>query len=809
MTGVEVNEPPIPARVRRPADVLRLATAVLVIVLSVTLADLAVGTADALEGDLSLATGSLPRLLLTLLGWAGGVGVIALPVALSTELVVRGRLRQLVEAAVAAAAATGVVSGFGWFVDRVDAAAVVGALTRPMGQTRTELLDVVIVALMAFLTVARMRGRRWHRIPAVLVIGSSMITSFLGGVCTALALGISLVLGWAVGLAVRLALGAVSTMPSGQAIAEALLSAGVNVTRMDFVEAAGNRDGGERVYRATGPDGELDVSAIDRDTFGIATMQDMLHRVRLRGASARRPALSVAAEVEHRVMLALTYEHAGIPAPRLRAAVPIGPSSSVVALTPSDGQTLADTDQVTDAQLEGLWGMLLRLQVAHVAHRQLGPRSVLVSPVVGLAAIGDGDVGADDLPLRLDLARMLVSVAVTTGAERAVRTAAAVLGAERVQRAIPLLQPIALGQEVRATVKGYDGKRRPATAPRDGHAGQPVQQPGLLEELRERLVALEPDQAAPKAIELRRVTLQTILTMIGGGFAAYLVLSMLASVDVGRLAASASWPWALACAGCAALTFAGTSLAIMGAVDRRLSFVRTYMAQLVVAFSGLVAPGLVGNVAVNTRYLVCAKIPPAAAATAVALVQVIQMMSYFLLLITTGVLAGTRTQASFTPPPALVGAVPVVVVLVVGLLTVPKARAFLAARVMPHVRVVVPQIVGAFQHPARLARMLGGALLLDVSFVGALVCATRAFGADPSTAAVAIVYFAGAIIGSAVPTPGGLGGIEAAMSAGLVAIGVDTGVAVSSVLLYRLATYWLPIPFGWLSSGSLQRARLL
>jgi len=72
-----------------------------------------------------------------------------------------------------------------------------------------------------------------------------------------------------------------------------------------------------------------------------------------------------------------------------------------------------------------------------------------------------------------------------------------------------------------------------------------------------------------------------------------------------------------------------------------------------------------------------------------------------------------------------------------------------------------------------------------------------------------VVYFAGAIIGSAVPTPGGLGGIEAAMSAGLVAVGVDGGTAVSSVLLYRLATYWLPIPFGWLSLTRLQKLQAI
>ena len=43
------------------------------------------------------------------------------------------------------------------------------------------------------------------------------------------------------------------------------------------------------------------------------------------------------------------------------------------------------------------------------------------------------------------------------------------------------------------------------------------------------------------------------------------------------------------------------------------------------------------------------------------------------------------------------------------------------------------------------------------------------------------------------------------MSYGLTTLGVDSGTAVSSVLLYRLVTYWLPIPFGWVSINYLSK----
>jgi Lysylphosphatidylglycerol synthase TM region len=54
------------------------------------------------------------------------------------------------------------------------------------------------------------------------------------------------------------------------------------------------------------------------------------------------------------------------------------------------------------------------------------------------------------------------------------------------------------------------------------------------------------------------------------------------------------------------------------------------------------------------------------------------------------------------------------------------------------------------------------------------------------------------------PTPGGLGAIEAALVAGLTGVGMQPGPAVSAVLLYRLATYWLPVLPGWLCWRSLQ-----
>jgi uncharacterized protein (TIRG00374 family) len=78
-----------------------------------------------------------------------------------------------------------------------------------------------------------------------------------------------------------------------------------------------------------------------------------------------------------------------------------------------------------------------------------------------------------------------------------------------------------------------------------------------------------------------------------------------------------------------------------------------------------------------------------------------------------------------------------------------------------------------------------------------LIASVRAFGGTGSWAAISLVYLAGSTLGQAAPTPGGVGAVETVMTAGLVATGLDGGIALSAVLLFRLLTFWLPTIPGW------------
>jgi len=753
---VEVIEPPS-GRVRRPIDVFALLFALLVMAAAVALGTLAVGTASGLEQDLVGAGGAVSRVLLQLISWAGGIGLLVLLVVKGVDLVLRSRSWQLFEAVIAA----GIGALLALLLQRLvldgHLGAVLGAMTKglPNGD-RSEPLDGLIVASIAFFTVSGVGGRAILRRAAVVFVGSAILAGFLSGDVTALALSVSALLGWSVGLAARIAWGVASNRPPGEAIAAALIGCGLDITLLELVDPGPSAI---RRYAGSGPAGFLDIRVLDRDTFGTAASRRLLRRVRLRGPSARGPSLTVRGAVEHHALIAMAVAKAGVRAPELLAAAEVGPFAAVLAFRPAEGLPLgrAGTKELSDADLAAFWQLLNLLQRARIAHRGLSLDNLLLDERGGasLRATGSGDIAAADLSLRIDVAQLLTTLALLVGPERAVP---------------------------RAALRTHKG---------------------MLRQIRELVLELAPEGEPSEPVELRRLTPRTLVTVLGGGIAAYLLLTQLAQVNIGQVVADAQWGWALGVLAFTALTITGASLVITGAVTARLSFFRTYLTQLAVAFSGLVAPSAIGNIALNLRYLQRAGVDPAVAGGSVGLAQLAQFSSYFLLLLLSSVLAGTR--ASFTPPlPAVMGLI-VLVALMLLAVAVPAGRRLLIGRFLPVVRRVVPRVVAIFQDPRKVVTLFSGALLLDLSFVAALTCATRAFGATPSIPAVAVVYFAGAIIGSAVPTPGGLGGVEAALSAGLVAVGLNPGIAVSSVLLFRLCTYWVPIPFGWASLNYLQR----
>lgn len=59
------------------------------------------------------------------------------------------------------------------------------------------------------------------------------------------------------------------------------------------------------------------------------------------------------------------------------------------------------------------------------------------------------------------------------------------------------------------------------------------------------------------------------------------------------------------------------------------------------------------------------------------------------------------------------------------------------------------------------------------------------------------------------PTPGGIGAVELALTSGLTAAGITASVALSAAFVFRLLTFWGRVPLGWLALRYLQKRNLV
>jgi uncharacterized membrane protein YbhN (UPF0104 family) len=506
----------------------------------------------------------------------------------------------------------------------------------------------------------------------------------------------------------------------------------------------------------------------------------------VRGQVSRAAPISVERTVERRALLSYAVRDAGTPTPRLRDLVRVGPEAVVLAYDQCAGTTLALRNPgCTDEEIMRVWDAVIRLHAHHVTHRGLTADRIMFMPdgQVMLLDPGDGDVAASDLQVRLDKAQLITELALYVGPEKSASLAVQQVGASEMVSVLPLLQPIALARSTRHALR----RRRDVL-------------PALLKEL---LAAVPADEVTPAQLE--RIRPRALVTLVASVVAANLLAVELAQVSLGRLLPSANWRWGITALALSAVTYAAAAMSLSGFVAERLSFVRTLLVQLAGSFVTLVTPAAVGGVALNVRYLQRRKIPGPVAVASVGVSQVVAFVLHILMLTTFAAIAGSASTHPIRPPTWAYFVVAGLVAVAGGVLAVPAGRRMVRARLSPTFGQVLPRLMEVAQRPRKLAAGFGGAILLSLAYILCLAACVAAFGGSISIAKVGVVYLTGATIGSIIPTPGGLGAVEAALTAGLTAAGVPGAVAISAVLLFRLLTFWLPVPLGWAALNFLER----
>jgi uncharacterized membrane protein YbhN (UPF0104 family)/tRNA A-37 threonylcarbamoyl transferase component Bud32 len=737
------------------------------------------GALAAIDDLVPTARTGLPRTALSVVNVAASLALLAVLFLIVVDAL-RSRRLALTSAVLACTIAPLAGLGLAQVARATGDAAVVAMLVGPPHQSA----ELPVTAAVAFLVGADLRRRRRLRRPALLALATGVGCALLLGSVTVPSATGAVLLGATVGLAVRLLVGVLPARPADEQIRSVLATAGWPVTALRPLEEGAGRVRFEGVGAVGGP---LAVTVADPDGRGVPPVRRMWRIVRLRTAAVGRPSLSLRGELERQALSAALAQAGDVPAPHVLALLAAGPALVLVE-RPLVGTPLAGVEGAEAVQgLHAAVRALRRLHDAGLAHGTLTADDVLLLPDgrAGFADLRVAQPATTELQRELDVVALLVAGGRLAGADEAV----AALRAEyrstpaTETRLAALLQPVAVPHPVRRALRGTS----------------------LLDDLR---TALRPPGAAGHLapVRLERLRARTVVSIAAATLAAHLLAAQLSTVSILGAVREARPGWlGVALLGSAA-TYLGAALALRAFVPAALPLGRTALVQLATSFVTLVTPPTVGQVGLNIRYVQREGVPTPAAVASVAVKETVTIAVTIPVLLLCGWLSGVSASRLTLLPSGTVLAVLAVAAIGLALaVAAPPSRRLLRRRLEPLARRALPQLLTAVSEPRRLGAAVAGILVLNAGYALALDASLRAFSVSLPVTTLVVVYLASSTLGSAAPTPGGLGAVEAALVGGLTATGIPVAAAVTAVLAYRTATFWLPAPLGWVAFVGLQR----
>jgi len=265
----------------------------------------------------------------------------------------------------------------------------------------------------------------------------------------------------------------------------------------------------------------------------------------------------------------------------------------------------------------------------------------------------------------------------------------------------------------------------------------------------------------------------------------------------------------LAAVGCSLLATVWAALIYMLLSLKRLAFGATLAVQLAGLFINRVLPAGIGGLGLNFLYLRAHRHTGMQATTIVALNNLLGAAGHAVLAVVIVVVSSLAFKdlhnVDVSSQAVAAGVALVVLAMLAGAMYLRRHAA--RARKWKHQLGVLVGYYG--RHPVRLVVALCISMLLTLSNVMALWLCCQALGISLSMLQVFVVFTLGVAVGTATPTPGGIGGAEAALTAGLIAQGVDVPLALAAALLYRFASFWIGLLVGAGATAAVFSRRLL
>jgi glycosyltransferase 2 family protein len=792
LAGVQVSVSPR-RRVRSQADVVRLIVGLALIGVGVLVATWLRNTLGGAEEDLADVYERVPDRFAEALTGLAVIGVGVVPVVSLTVLVVRRRYRL---ALALLTGGLGAAVAMRWLSDALaDSGVIAGVdpdteqvveLTSPAFATS----PLIAAAVALVISATPWLSQQWRRVLWGCV-GLLVVFRVVSSSEPPLDIVVAIAVGMAVGSLALIVFGTESSDPEAPELVAMLRSAG-RLRRVEQLSGAG-----PLVYAVDMVGREpLEMRVRTAHDRSENLLEELWRSIRLRTWVTDRPYDTVQRRIEHEALAQRAAADAGARVAAVRGIV-ASPHGSVglledrveggpvasVAGHPAAGGIGLDRALALD-----IWRQVARLHADRIAHRNLDLSAVWVTPD-GKAVLRNFDsaaVAATDRDLALDRAQLLVSTALVIGAQAAVDVAVDAVGAHEVVTAVPYLQPLAL----------------PAHTRRAWRANREV-----LDGLRAAIAHATGIEPAPLA-RLDRIRPRTAMSLVAFAVAFYVLLPQLGDFgDAVDAASEANWWWVVPMVIGSAATIVSAALAFVASVPEPIPFLPALRMQIASSFLSRIAPANTGSLAIGVRFLQRTGLEPGPAAAAVGLCALTGFVVHLSLLGAFLLWVGS-SDVGFSLPDADVLFIVIAVALaatglVIGL--VPALRRRVLPPLVEQARNAGSTLADVLTDPLRVIGLVGGSLGVTGSFILTLAASVAAFGGGVSFPEIGAAYLVAAALGSAAPTPGGLGAIEAALVAALTGYGMSSGTAVPAVLTFRLVTYWLPMLPGWFMFQQMQR----
>lgn len=438
---------------------------------------------------------------------------------------------------------------------------------------------------------------------------------------------------------------------------------------------------------------------------------------------------------------------------------------------------------VSDEALDDFWSMLAAAHRKGMCHGNISAECVsLREGRLELTNWEFGSLAANELSRRTDMAQAVAMMTVGVGAERAVASARRCLSPDLVISMAPMIQRAILPPE---TIRGLGGKK-------------------TIQQLRDLLVGTFGEDVEIEPTQLHRFSPKTVFTAVIGIVAVYLLLGSINFADLKETVSHAKPAWLLVAFASSMLTYLGAGMMLKNFTAEKISLKESTFVQLAASVVSLVAPAGIGHAALNLRYLQKQKVATPVAIATVSMVQLFQFGTTVLFLVVLALMTGDVGQLTI-PSSSILVAIGLLVVLIVAVMLVRPVRAWIVEKLRPYAEQVWPRLVWLGTHPERIAWGFASALVLTLGYVATFAASLFAFDYSLPIVTLAITYLVSNSVGSVVPSPGGIGPVEAALTGGLTLAGVPYSIAFSAAIVYRVLTFWAPVPIGWVCLQYLQK----